>query len=401
VNELISVIVPIYNAEKYLEQCVNSILSQTYRELEVLLIDDGSTDNSSNICDKFVELDNRVKVIHKKNAGAVPARKMGLSQAKGTYVTFVDADDWLESDMYEKMYTAIVEEDVDIVMCGRYEDVGDTSKAVYHGIQPGRYDKDGLYEAIFPRMIVNGEFFEWGIFPGVWDKLFKREVVERHQMQVDDRLTMGDDAACSYPTLLNADSIYILPECLYHYRQSSTSMVKQKGDVEVERMRFQVLYHSVMERFEKDKGIYDLREQWKEYVLFLMTPRADVLYEEIEELEYLFPFPNVKKGSRIILYGFGTYGQRLYRFLQETHFCEVVAVADRNYAEFRTQGFDVIAPEDISKYSYDSIVIAMSFAKSRKAVYKELSQKYGEEKVHMIDEELIKSEETMKAFGLI
>lgn len=399
-NGLISVIVPIYNAEKYLEQCIESILSQTYHEFEIILIDDGSTDSSSTICDKFAELDKRVKVIHKKNEGLVPTRKIGLSHAKGRYITFVDADDWIEPVMYEKMHTVMVEEDVDIVMCGRYEDSSYTSKAVYHGLQPGRYDKKTLIEKVYPRMIVNEVFFEWGIFPGVWDKLFKREVVEKYQIEVDDHLTMGEDAACSYPALLHAESIYILPECLYHYRQSEASMVKQRGNSEIERMRFRTLYHSVMERFERDKHIYDLREQWRDYVLFLMTPRADVLYEGIEKLEYLFPFPKVKKGSHIILYGFGTYGQRMYRFLQETQFCEVVAVADRNYKEFRKQGFDVIAPEEITDYSYDAIVVAMSFAKTRKAIYKELSQKYGVEKVHIIDEELIKSSVTMKAFGL-
>lgn len=112
---------------------------------------------------------------------------------------------------------------------------------------------------------------------------------------VDIRITMGDDALCIYPYLLKANSIYILDECLYHYRQTPTSMVHQQGDSAKERERFQLLYHEGNRLFKKYADIYDLREQWKEYVLFLMLPRADILYENMEQLPYLYPYPHVKR----------------------------------------------------------------------------------------------------------
>lgn len=398
---MISIIVPVYNIKDYIERCLYSICNQTYREIEIIVIDDGSTDESGQICDRHALKDSRIKVIHKHNEGLVVARKRGIQQASGEYIAYVDGDDWIEPNMIERLYKTLIENDVNIVMCGRFEDTGDTHKAVYHGVSEGRYGKQELINKVYPNMIVNGSFFEWGIFPGLWDKLFKREIIEEYQMSVDDRLTMGEDAACVYPALLNANSIYVLHECLYHYRQTTTSMVKHNSDIELQRKRFNILYNSVKDSFEKYKEIYDLREQWLEYVLFLMVPRADVLYRGIENLSYLFPFPKVKKGSNIVIYGMGTYGQILYKYVKMTDFCNVLACVDRNYKELSKQGLPVVSPAEISKINYDAIVVASSFAKIREAIYKDLCIKYPKEKVHVIDERLIKSSDSLGAFGLL
>lgn len=398
---MISIIVPVYNIRTYLQECLYSLIRQTLSNIEIIVVDDGSTDGSSEVCDEYARKDCRIKVIHKQNEGLVRARKTGLQAASGDYIAYVDGDDWVETNMIERLYNTLIENDVDIAMCGRFEDTGATHRPVYHGISAGRYNRQDLLDKVYPNMIVNGAFFEWGVFPGVWDKLFRREVLEEHQMAVDDRLRMGEDAACTYLALLNANSIYVLHECLYHYRQSANSMVKQSVDFELQRMRFNILYNSVKSSFEKYKDIYDLREQWKEYVLFLMIPRADVLYKGIDRLDYLFPFSDVKKGSNIIIYGMGTYGQLLYRFVSNTKFCNIVACADRNYVELNKQGLNVISPDDISKYKYDAIVIANSFAKMRKSIYRDLAIKYPKERLHIMNEKLIKDDTTLRAFGLI
>lgn len=398
---LVSVIVPVYNIEEYLEKCIESILLQSLKQFELILVDDGSTDGSGDICDAYAEKDARIKVIHKHNEGPVKARKAGFEQSKGEYIAFADGDDWIEPDMLEKLYSLLVTENTDIAMCGRFEDTGETQKAVYHGIAAGRYDKQALMNKVYPYMIVNGAFFEWGIFPGLWDKMFRRECIEPFFMSVDDRITMGDDAACVYPCLLNADSIYVLRECLYHYRQSASSMVKRNPDVELERLRFQILYRSVADELKRYTHIYDMSGQWLEYLLFLMVPRADSLYRGIEALDYLFPFPDVKKGSRIIIYGAGTYGQRLHNYLDRTGFCSVEALVDRNYIELNKQGIPAVSPEKISGYNYDAIVIASSFAKTRNTIYRDLIAVFPKEKVHVMDESLIKSKDTLKAFSLL
>lgn len=397
----VSIVVPVYNTEKYLRQCMDSILCQTLEDMEIICVDDGSTDGCPQILDAYAGCDCRIKVIHKENGGLVSARKAGLIVASGEYIGYVDSDDWIEPVMYERLYKLAHDQAADVVMCGRYEESKGSSRAVYHGFHEGRYDKEDLVKTIYPNMIVNKEFFEWGIFPGVWDKLFRRDCLKKFQLDVDDRLTMGEDAACTYPCVLNAESIYILHNCLYHYRQSANSMVRQCDSAELERRRFHILYHSVLKSLEQYKSIYDLRQQWKEYMLFLMVPRADVLYYDMEKLSYLFPFPNVKKGSNIIIYGMGVYGQRLYKFIRNTGFCNVIAAADRNFAELQRQGLPVISPNDIGNYEYHFIVIANSFAKVRNAIYDDLTNKYPDSKIYMMDENLIKSEEVFREFGLL
>lgn len=398
---MISIIVPIFNVEQYIEQCIESICHQTYKDLEIILVDDGSLDNSGKICDLYQRKDSRIKVIHKKNGGLVSARKAGLQLAHGTYIAYVDGDDWIESNMYEKLLHYLLKSDSDVAMCGRYEDTGKYSKAVFHGIKSGKYDKKSMIKKVYPKMIVNEEFFKWGIFPGVWDKLFKRECIESFQMEVDDKIQMGEDAVCTYPCLLNVQSIYILRECLYHYRQITDSMVKQRENCELERKRFEILYRTGMKQFERYKHIFDCREQWKKYVLFLMIPRSDNLYKDILNLSWLFPFPKVKKGMRIVLYGAGTYGQRLYEFLQLRKFCKVVYWVDRNYVEYQKMGLNVISPEEIKIDQIDQIVLALSYAEPRAVLQRELGIKFGEEKISVPDESVIFSIDTLRAFGML
>lgn len=398
---MISVIVPIYNVKDYLIPCIESIINQIFTDLEIILVDDGSTDGCSEICDKYQEIDSRILVIHKENEGLVSARKAGLKAAHGSYIAYVDGDDWIEPIMYEHMYQELCRQDVDIVMCGRYEDTGKISREVFHGIPEGRYGKEELINYVYPQMIVGDDFFEWMIFPGLWDKLFRRKCVEMFQYMVDNRITMGEDAACTYPCLLNADSIYIIHQCLYHYRQTTSSMVKKVQSNEIERERFCVLYQSMNKCFERYTGIFDVREQWKKYVLFLMLPRADTLYKDFENLEYLFPFYQVKKGSSIILYGAGTYGQRLYQYLKKSRFCSVSAWVDRNYIQLSEMGLEVVNPLVIPQKKCNVIVIANTYKKSRTLLCQELREKYPEKRIYTIDEKCIFTQEAMRAFGLM
>ncbi len=395
---MISIIVSVYNVRPYLRKCLDSIRVQTYPNLEIIMVDDGSNDGSSGICEEFVRKDTRFRVIHKRNEGLVQARKDGVLLANGDFVGYVDGDDWIEPNMYEVLFRNMLDSGADISMCGRFDDVYDTSFTVRHGIKAGKYTRRQLVESVYPTMIVNRHFFEWGIFPGVWDKLFRKENILNAQLAVDPRIRMGEDAACTYPLLLQSNCIYISDECLYHYRQTSSSMVKRSDPFD--RIRMQILYRTVADKLFVNREVFDLTDQWKKYVLFLLIPRAFSCYEGIEKLEYLFPFPHVKRGMRIALYGMGTYGQRMYSWLIETGFCEVVRCFDRNFEALRKLGVEANDPNSLAECDADAILITNTYFFSRMKLFSELTDLYPDKTIYTIDENEVLSLRTLKAFGI-
>lgn len=150
----ISVIVPVYKTEKYLERCVRSILTQTYRDLEIILVDDGSPDACPAMCDAIAQSDTRVKVIHQKNAGVSAARNTGLDAATGDYATFVDSDDYIEQTMYDAMMAVAEKHVCDVVMCDCLKEFPDHQEAYTHAIRPGFYSKAQLVQEYFPNLLM-------------------------------------------------------------------------------------------------------------------------------------------------------------------------------------------------------------------------------------------------------
>ena len=396
-------VVPIYNVSRYLEKCIESILAQTYSDIEIILVDDGSTDGSSEICDRYASLDERIKVIHKNaNEGLVRARKTGVCEATADLVGYVDGDDWIEPDMYETLYELLTKANADVAVCSRFIESDGNTREERQGIPEGIYDKEKMMADLFPHMIVGEGFFEWGLSPAAWDKLYKKEFLFPSQMNVDDTLMMGEDAALTFPLMTKISRLAVCHKCLYHYRQSEGSMVRTSADsnYESERARFIRLHHSVSESLSAFKESYDFSDQWLKYVLFLMLPRADALYKNMRELGYLFPFKGVKRGERVVVYCAGLYGMRLYRFLKETGFCECIAIADKNAGEYKKQGINVIFPEEIDAYDYDAVVVASSYEKTRNAIVKKLKSRLRTDRIYGIDYAIVSSVDARMAFGI-
>ena len=176
---VISVIVPIYNVEKYLKKCIESILNQTYRYIEIILVDDGSTDKSGCICDTYEKNDSRVKVIHKKNGGLDSARKAGIRIATGDYVGYVDGDDWIEHNMYEKMMAQIDKnhEKINCVICGIVENYEDRERSRKPYLQEGTYNRKIFSEKLKNKLLYTGEFFRSSVTTSLWDKIYDRKIL--------------------------------------------------------------------------------------------------------------------------------------------------------------------------------------------------------------------------------
>lgn len=396
----ISVIVPVYNTQKYLSKCLDSIINQTYKDIEIICVDDGSTDNSLFILSEFAKKDTRIKIIQKENGGLVSARKRGIKEAACDYVAFVDSDDWAELDLMGDMYDLAEAYSADLVTVNHIVEVGETSFLKNHAFSEGLYDKKRLQNFIYPQMMSFGdEFFEIGIIPSFWGKLFKKELIADLLAGENEEIRIGEDVAVVYPALLKAKRLYISSKHLYHYRQdNNVSMMKSSETAEIECHRFIALHKNMMKYLDAHK---ELEESFIKHILYLMVQRADHLYKGISKLSYLFPFPNVKKGSDIVLYGAGTYGQRLYGWLKRTKFCNVLGWLDKNALSIKKQGLDVDLPDKLKEIYCDDIVVPAVFASTRAAIKRDIEAKYPNKRVHIIDEELLLSDETKRAFGLI
>lgn len=244
---LISVIIPIYNAEPYLAQCIESVINQTYHKLEIILVDDGSTDGSSAICDAYAAADPRIKVIHKENEGLVRARKTGVRQAAGEYITYVDADDWIDPDTYENILGKATWRQTDMILYGLVEEYEDSRVEKQNAFAEGYYDKEALDESIRPQMLYNGIFFRFGILPNLVCKLVRRELLKEVQPLVSDEIEMGEDADCTFQMLAQAKSVQVIRYAPYHYRKRQDSMVRRATDLS----RVSRLYVDLQNTFEK------------------------------------------------------------------------------------------------------------------------------------------------------
>lgn len=207
----ISVIIPVYNAAGYLEKCLNSVTGQSYRELEILLVDDGSTDGSGSICDDYAKRDNRIRVVHQENAGVAAARNVGLDMATGDYIGWVDSDDWVEPEMFETMLEAMMSRDADIVICGREEHYPDKS------FQMGWQQEEVLNKEQAMALLVEDDL----VRSYLCDKLWQRELFDGVRMP---DLKVFEDMAIMYQLFKRAECIVCLPDVFYHYEHNEASL---------------------------------------------------------------------------------------------------------------------------------------------------------------------------------
>ena len=231
---LFSIIVPIYNAKNYIHKCIDSILSQKSKDYELLLVDDGSTDGSSSICDEYAETSHQIRVIHKKNGGVVSARAIGIKEAKGEYILYVDADDWVAENWLEKISEQIysVPEKPDIVVFGSIGIYNDRQATHIINTPEGFYDRSRLEAEIFPRLISDKiKYIEDAvILPAPWNKAYKRELLEKYRCY-DETITIGEDNAFVFECFLNAQSIVVCKDILYYYNKLNPDSALAKPDL--------------------------------------------------------------------------------------------------------------------------------------------------------------------------
>lgn len=281
----ISIIIPVYQVEKYIKRCLDSILSQTYSNLEIILIDDGSRDMSGKICDEYAIKDSRIKVIHQDNAGVSVARNKGLDICTGDYITFVDSDDFLESFMYEKMMEKVTEYNCDVVMCDCIKDDGVIQTPYTHDIRAGFYDYNQLKEEYYPHLLMM-ENIEYPATISNWLLLFRREVAS--SVRYIEGVRYSEDLLFGAQLLYNAKSFYYMKdEYYYHYWMNNESASHTFKEDKWE--DYKVLYEKSSKLFRQDKQI--LNQSYLMLLFFLYNYAGDILrcknYSKKEKHRYL------------------------------------------------------------------------------------------------------------------
>jgi glycosyltransferase involved in cell wall biosynthesis len=259
----LSVIVPVYNTEKYLRECIDSILAQTFTDFELILVDDGSTDGSGAICDEYAAKHPRIQVIHQENGGVTRARKAAMRIAAGSWISFIDSDDWIDPAMFATMLEKASTSASQIVICDGVIEYANQSKVAESLADEGIYDKVAMVQKIYPNMIMDTKMRCPGIAGWLCNKLFDKKILETVFWSIDDSYVYSEDALCSYATLLECEKLYILHMPLYHYRQHAASAVHQyNGTKRYNKALYAYYAYNVMLQ---NRG-FDITEQINTYI---------------------------------------------------------------------------------------------------------------------------------------
>ena len=257
----ISIIVPVYNVEALLPRCIESIMAQTKKEIEIILVDDGATDGSGAVCDDYAKKDERIRVIHKPNGGLTSAWKAGAKEAKGRYLGFVESDDWIDADMYQKMWESVCQYDSDMAVCGLvfdYEDPSIPKRNEISNFTKEFYDRKEL-EALFPTLINDGRFFGRMLQPARVTKLYRRELVEKNMVLCKEEVTVGEDLQLTLPVIMDADSMSVVKEFYpYHYWFNQKSMTGKYDPKYLDKIK---VMDRRMKEISAEKAVFDFRPQ--------------------------------------------------------------------------------------------------------------------------------------------
>lgn len=350
--ELISVIVPVFNVSAYLKQCVESIRNQTYRELEIILVDDGSTDDSGLICDEYMNLDSRIKVLHQENSGLVSARNAGLRIATGKYVGFVDSDDYIEPDMYEKLCLALENYDVDFV----------ESKFDQDGIKPCMDVEDGVIdfnevnrsEYICKKILEKQE-----VIFSLCTKLFRAELIKEASYSRPSEQSYGEDVLCLCRYILKCNRFYLCNDVFYHYRIRQDSISHPDWiTLCVEEAK---LFAYIMDFFRENDLLHSCgfseKKHYLNSLLYLFSLDGQPL--GIHGERYHFPDVKLLRDKNIVIYGAGRVGKDYYSQISKYECCYIAAWIDSNWEELQNKGINVGSIDQLFTIEYDYVVIAV------------------------------------------
>lgn len=350
-KKTVSVIVPVYNVKRYIKECLWSIAGQSYLNIEAIVVDDGSWDGSGALCDEIAAKYPNMSIIHQENQGVAKARKRGVNAAKGEYVCFVDADDFIEPDYCLKLMQRI--EDYDLLITCSYPEYGIDGKAPY-----GSYKTEKEMAYIYKNMMMYGDTKEHGLAPYICDKLFRADIAKNVFEEINEDIYLSEDAEFLYRYVLKCSSLRISSSvCGYHYRKRRDSATYSVHE------RYLINYNNL---YLSLKGVFENHPQEERLMMQLQKWMSKMIYNATRVMGFdvstqiigdIFPFQNILKGKNIVLYGAGYIGQMYYRQIIYYRECDIVLWVDKKYVEYKKMGVRPI--DEIKKKAFDFVVIAV------------------------------------------
>ena len=373
---LVSIIVSVYNVYKYIDKCLNSISKQQYKNIEVIVINDGSTDGSANVCDYYDGTDKRFRVIHQKNQGRVLARSRGVKEAKGEYIGFVDGDDWIDYGMYEYLMDIALKNDMDLVTSGYIRENGDSCCIVEEPLIEKVYRSAEEKKYIMTNFLFNENTQKRGMIKSQCTKIYRSNILKNIINRIPVKMRIGEDCLLNIIYMLEAKSIYISKKAYYHYRIHSESTVHSICEDYLNQVN--ILYsemkavfkdlenHEVLLR-QLDKMIVSLTINGLNYKIGLSGSTYIPWYTfDIKGLD----------GKRIVLYGAGAVGKDYFFQIQKQTSMKLVLWVDQKYQELSTDNHRVSDVAMISNTEFDQILVAVKHESLAKKIIDDLSENY-------------------------
>lgn len=379
-GDLLSIIVPVYNVAPYLDRSIRSILGQTYQNLEVILVDDGSTDSSGEICERYARSDPRVKLISQENQGASAARRSGIRLASGAYMGFMDPDDYIDPDFYEQLMAR--REGFDMVVSQWLRESESGTRRCYDTFPPGAYETPEDMEFLLRHMInISLPGGSVNIQPGIaaylWNKLFRTELVKEAVEEIKVDLAVSNDRPIIYGVMLKCRSILITEVCGYHYQVREGS-IAHGVDRNCRHLKSSCEFYGLMESMlEGDpRREYLLPQVQLKTAEDITRAPARMGFPPEAQLQLktpVFPFVNLLDGKRIALYGADLLGGGYRRQILKWNVCQIALWVDENWAEYVRTGLEVSPVERLLEAQYDCVVLAVSDRASADGVRRKLA----------------------------
>ena len=384
-DKSLSVIITAYNCEKYIQRCIQSVINQSYNNYEIIIVDDGSIDETGHICDEYAELYKNIKVIHKQNGGTISARKEGIIESRGSMVCFIDGDDWIDNAYCEramKLYHKNL--DVEMISFGLIFEYVETPQKNHQLIDMalgGFYDRIGVHKEILPYYIYDYRNNQSAITTSVCCKFVKKELAKEAIDMLDERITYGEDGAFVLALLLRTKSLYVCKEAGYHYEQHQGS---QNFNFSEDALHNLLLLKKCMYAIGRESDDFEIVQEQIDYYIksYLVELGNRVLELGIANRIYAFPTTQIKKKSKVIVHGAGKVGKQYIQFLRSCCEYELVAWTDKNSEEQFVECYKPCSMDELEKLDFDYVILAAASSEMRK-------QMKGEIQAHHISENKI------------